>query len=105
MNRRHVLGLVLGSLGAGCAHEPADRLRPGRPETRTVTFRWQADAKVLGYRLYTGRASGDYNFAIDLGHVTEVTCAITAGGPRFFAVTALTEQGESDFSAERTYTR
>lgn len=108
MNRRRLLGVILGSLGVGCARDRDQAkilMRPGRPETRTVTFQWTADPKVRGYRLYTGRASRDYDFAIDLGNVTEVTCAITETGPRFFAVTALTEYGESEFSAERMYRR
>jgi hypothetical protein len=116
MNRRRWVGLALGCLSLGCVRgsqgppvaSPAQpQTRAGRLEARTITFRWQPhpDATVIGYRLHTGRASRQYDFAIDLGRVTTVTCAIAGDGPWFFALTALTAHGESAWSPEARYTR
>jgi hypothetical protein len=116
MNRRRWLGLALGGLSVGCARPtPPPKLpalfgrlegRIGRPHTRTVTLEWQkpTDKAVVGFRLYTGRASRDYDFAVDLGLVTTTTCVISRKGEWFFALTTLTENWESEFSPESRYT-
>lgn len=111
MTRRRLLGLALGSLSVGCTHAsrsrgtPLEPVRPGRPQARPITLRWQAptDPRVTAFRLYTGRASGVYTFSVDLGNVTSTTCAVAGKGAWFFAVTALTESWESGFSPEARY--
>jgi hypothetical protein len=80
--------------------------RIGHPHTRTVTFEWPKppDPKVVGFRLYTGRASREYDFAVDLGLITTTTCVLSRKGDWYFALTSLSDNWESEFSPEVRHT-
>ena len=72
-----------------------------------VTLAWDAveDARVAGYQLYYGAASGQYSIHVDVGHVTSASLSGLDQHPVYYlAVTAYDTSGqESGFSNEVTY--
>jgi VCBS repeat-containing protein len=73
-----------------------------------VTLGWNAStsAAVVGYILYHGDSSRDYNVHVDVENSTTYTFQdLLEGSTYFFAVTAYDTYGnESDYSAEVVYT-
>jgi hypothetical protein len=67
-----------------------------------VGLGWTAspDAEVIGYRIYSGPASGHYTAGVDVGNVTEWR-AVKPQGATWYAVTAYDAGGaESIYSNE-----
>ena len=77
-------------------------------EALDVTLSWNAssDPQVVGYRLYWGAASHNYNNMIDGGNIaTASVINLVAGTTYYFAVTDYDASGiESAFSDEVVYT-
>ncbi len=73
----------------------------------SVTLAWDPNTEpdIVGYSLYYGKASGIYEFVIDVGNQT--TCNISDledAETYYFVVTAYNISGfESDFSSELRY--
>jgi hypothetical protein len=69
-----------------------------------LTLAWEPNTEedLAGYKVSYGTRSGDYDFTIDLGKVTQYTLTGLAPGTQYyFALTAYdTSLNESDFSAE-----
>lgn len=64
---------------------------------------WDANKEIdlAGYRVYAGKASGDYGLIQDVGRVNKFALTFRDGEGRFFAVTAYDRSGnESPFSEE-----
>lgn len=76
------------------------------PGTLTLAWDPSSDPTVVGYRLYQGTASQQYNTMADLGsNLTAVVFNLVAGTTYYFAVTAYDSAGlESAFSGEISYT-
>ena len=95
--------LALGAwIAAGCAGRTTST--PGK----TITVRWDRNPSpgLTGYRLYVGRASQRYDFAIDLEpHATGARYTLYHRGDWFFALTTQRGETESAFSPEVHYTR
>ena len=74
----------------------------------SVTLAWSASpvASVIGYRLYQGQASQNYNTVTDAGGMTNLTITgLVPGRTYYFSVTAYEADGiESAFSTEISYT-
>jgi hypothetical protein len=73
----------------------------------TVTLSWSAstDSSVVGYRVYCGSASRDYDTIIDVGNVVSVILILPGYSEDFYiAATAYNNLDmESDYSAEVLY--
>ena len=73
-----------------------------------VTVQWDpsVDPEVVGYKVYYGTSSRQYQYAVDVGGTT--TCTLSSlqeGVPYYIAATAYdAARAESDFSAEIFYT-
>jgi len=68
-----------------------------------ITLAWDKNAEenVVGYNVYYGTYSGNYDFVLDVGNVTSVTLAdLSEGFTYYFAVTAY---DDSNPSLESTY--
>ena len=68
-----------------------------------VSLAWNPSASedVVGYKIYTGNSSGNYNDTITIGNQTSYTVTDLSDGTYFFAVTAFDAAGnESGFSNE-----
>ena len=63
---------------------------------------WQTDRRVTGYKLYYGKATGDYSFySVDVGNVNQFALTnIVLADPIYFAVTAYSVDEESGYSTE-----
>jgi hypothetical protein len=72
-----------------------------------VTLAWNPNAEedLAGYRIYYGTASGDYDYALELGNQTEYTVTdLVEGLLYYFSATAYDLSGnESDYSNEIAY--
>lgn len=72
-------------------------------EKALLTWDPSLDPDVVGYKIYHGTASGQYDFdsAIDVGNSTSYTVSMVEPGVRYFAVTAYKAfDNESAFSNE-----
>jgi fibronectin type 3 domain-containing protein len=68
-----------------------------------VSLAWDASvsAGVVGYKIYYGPSSGNYNNSAEIGNQTSYTVADLTAGSYFFAVTARDSAGnESGYSNE-----
>jgi fibronectin type 3 domain-containing protein len=68
-----------------------------------VTWNANTEEDLAGYRLYVGKASGQYGEPVDVGNVTEYVMEITPqhGATYYFALTAYDTSGnESGYSDE-----
>ncbi len=73
----------------------------------SVTLAWDTSTNptVVGYHLYWGAASRTYTNYVTVTGTNAVTIKpLVRGAPNFFAVTALANSLESDFSNEVSYT-
>lgn len=71
-----------------------------------VTLAWDpnSESSVIGYTLYYGTASGVYTDSRDVGDETQYTLSgLTEDTTYYFAVTAYTDEDESDYSNEISY--
>ena len=96
---RKVLGAVLVGgvvLVAGCGGDGDSGV--------TASLAWDASVSdsVIGYRVYVGTTSGNYNTSIDVGATTNYTVkGLAKGSTYYFAVTAVgAADAESPFSNE-----
>jgi len=83
---------------------PAAVEAPVAPPVQVVSrieFKWNrsTDARVTGYRLYAGPASGEYAAFTDVGNVDTATVT-NAPLPSYVTVTALANGGESAYGNE-----
>lgn len=70
-----------------------------------VSMAWDSTNEAMGYKLYYGFESRNYQFVVDIGLSTQCTISdLDLGQIYYFAVTAYNEHGESDFSWELEYT-
>ena len=78
------------------------------PARQSVKLAWDAcsDPEVVGYRLYYGKASGEYTQSVTVSNVTFATiCDLTEGLTYYFVVRAFNAAGlESDPSNETSDT-
>ncbi len=90
----HILAALLFLLALFPAHLPASSL--------TLAWNPNAEPDLAGYNIYYGIQSGDYDFVIDAGNVTQYTMTGLESAVRYyFALTAYdTSLNESDFSPE-----
>ena len=69
-------------------------------------FSWDAvaDARVIGYKVHWGTASGTYDHVADVGNVTEIILSGFVDGTTYYAAgTSYSMDEESDFSPEITF--
>ena len=75
---------------------------------RAATLLWDnnpAGDMVVGYRVYSGAASGIYTSVLDVGDSTSAFIPVSETAPTYFAITAYNADGlESGFSSEVVYT-
>ncbi|HTL61990.1 MAG TPA: fibronectin type III domain-containing protein [Nitrospira sp.] len=92
-----VLGFYLGlpACGSEDHQESADSV------SKTVSWTAEPDPSVLGYKLYWGTISHQYDSHADVGrNDTYTVSGLRRGTTYFFAVSAYGVGGESDLSAE-----
>ena len=78
----------------------------------TITFSWLPNSESIlkGYKLYYGTGSRNYQHTIDVGMGTTVdgrvryTLQNPPSGKNYYAVTAYSDDLESDYSTEIEYT-
>lgn len=71
----------------------------------TVILSWDANPEpdIGGYKVYYGTSSGDYDYVIDVGDVTNYELDLSPG-ERYFAITAYdTARNESGYSEEISF--
>ncbi|MGA7879025.1 MAG: PKD domain-containing protein [Desulfoferrobacter sp.] len=72
-----------------------------------MTLSWDpnSDENVAGYKLYYGKSSGNYQYSVDVGNVTNYSISNLPDGERYyFAATAHDfSSNESNFSEEVSY--
>lgn len=93
----------MGLPACGSDGAPGDMGTAIAPQGATATLMWDAlpDATVLGYRVYWGISSHNYQGRADVGPTTSYTLSnLESGRTYFFAVTAYNSGGESPFSPE-----
>ncbi len=86
---------------------PLVELRPGdNPWEVRLAWSGSADSRVTNYRVFWGTRSRTYTTALDVGNVTTAAVsALAAGTTYYFAVVALTADGQaSAWSNEVSYT-
>jgi hypothetical protein len=66
----------------------------------TINLAWEASQGATSYRVYYGRSSGHYQTVLDVGPAITVSVGGLSGGHYYFAVTAINDAGESDYSNE-----
>ena len=96
-----VLALVLGVCLAlpGCGSD--DNPSTGTGASKTLSWTAVPDPSVVGYKLYWGTMSHQYESNADVGPTPSYTVTgLQAGKVYFFAVSAYNEGGESALSAE-----
>jgi hypothetical protein len=81
-------------------------LIPSITDAAQLTVAWEKNPEpgVAGYKIYYGTSSGEYDYSVDVGNQT--ICTISGIEPDrtyYFAATAYNEIGESNFSAEKSY--
>lgn len=93
-------GFVVACILAGISNSPAVTL----PPQTSITLSWDPSASdgVVGYRLYWGTSSGNYQKIVDAGLAKQVPISgLQVGTTYYFAATAYDASGlESDFSDE-----
>src|SRR4030042_7052614 len=76
-------------------------------DAASVTLTWDPNSEpdIAGYKLYYGKTSGSYEFAIDVGNQTSYSISdLEDGKTYYFIVRAYNVFGkESDFSGELRY--
>jgi hypothetical protein len=74
--------------------------------SRCVTFAWDYEEGVLGYKLHYGTKSGKYNRTLDLGLREEYTVkGLKKGETYYFSLTSYFSDGQqSDYSDEIVHT-
>jgi subtilisin family serine protease len=98
-------------LALGPPDPPANVTAQAQPQCDTVLLSWTASATAAGYRIHYNENSpgppfdpcqpGDPNSNSDVGNVTQVTISgLTPLSNYFFAVTAYSPLGQSDFSLQ-----
>ena len=77
----------------------------GKAGATQVTLTWTAETGVAGYKIYSGLASGAYQWVVNVGNATSYTTGdLTAGYTYYFAATAYDSSGlETDYSGEVSY--
>lgn len=71
--------------------------------TQSLTLAWNPSSgpNVLGYKIYYGTASHDYDTAVSVGNVTNATVGgLVEGGTYFFAVTAYDISNQESFFSD-----
>lgn len=97
--RAVLLGIYLGLFSVGCGSDDESTLGASK------TLSWTAvpDSAILGYKVYWGKESGQYESNADAGLNPKYTVnGLTPGRTYFFAVSAYNSGGESALSAEVT---
>jgi fibronectin type III domain protein len=96
---RWILGIHLGL--AGCGSD--ENISGVEPAGATKTLSWTAvpDSSVLGYKVYWGTTSHQYDSHADVGSAASYTLSgLTSGTTYYFAVSAYRVGGESALSTE-----
>jgi hypothetical protein len=70
-----------------------------------ATLAWDVSKGAAGYKIYSGTASSNYTWVVDVGNATTYTTAsLTSGYTYYFAATAYDASGdESDYYDEISY--
>lgn len=102
------LTIILGgTLSLGLLFNPAAAFSANIPTAQGVTLVWSPslDAKVTGYNIYYGTASGTYTNMTNVGNVTNATISgLVIGATYYFAATSYYADGsQSGFSTESSY--
>ena len=95
-----ILGFYLGLAACGSEDE---MLTEGGATGATKTLSWTAvpEPSVLGYKLYWGTSSHEYDSHVDVGPQASYTLnGLRSGVTYYFAVSAYNVGGESALSAE-----
>ena len=88
-----VLGFCLGLPACGSNDKPG--------ASKTVSWTAVPDSSVLGYKLYWGTVSHQYDSTVDVGSTVSYTVSgLRQGTTYFFAVSAYNAGGEGALSAE-----
>ena len=91
---RCVLGFYLALVSCGSDDAPAGA-------SKTLSWTAVAEPSVLGYKLYYGTMSRQYDSHVDVGpDVSYTVNGLTPGTTYFFAVSAYNSGGESGLSQE-----
>ncbi len=77
----------------------------GQANAAQVTLAWDESNEAAGYKIYSGTASNNYTWVVDVGNTTSYTTTnLTDGYTYYFAATAYdATQLESDYSDEISY--
>jgi hypothetical protein len=96
---RWILGIYLAL--AGCGSD--EKISGAEPAGATKTLSWTAvpDSSVLGYKVYWGTTSHQYDSHADVGSAVSYTLSgLKPGTTYYFAVSAYSLGGESPLSTE-----
>jgi hypothetical protein len=96
-----MLPLVLGGYLAlsGCGSDDSGRTETGA--SKALSWTAVPDSSVLGYKLYWGTMSHQYESVVDVGFNPSYTLSgLRPGTTYFFAVSAYNSGGESALSGE-----
>jgi hypothetical protein len=96
---RWILGVFLGL--AGCGSD--ENISGGDPAGATKTLSWTAvpEPSVMGYKVYWGTMSHEYDSHVDIGSAVSYTLSgLKPGTTYYFAVSAYSLGGESALSTE-----
>ena len=98
--RAVLLGIYLGWFLVGCG---SDDESTGLGAAKTLSWTAVPDSSVLGYKVYWGTESHNYESSADAGPDPSYTVnGLNPGATYFFAVSAYSAEGESALSAEVT---
>ncbi|MDZ7344185.1 MAG: fibronectin type III domain-containing protein, partial [candidate division KSB1 bacterium] len=104
LHRNLVVRIASWFMGCLCLLASLESLQPTLLFAGALKVSWTANTEpdLAGYKIYYGRATGDYNTSIDIGNVTQYTVnQLNEGVTYFFVVTAYDLAGnESAFSKE-----
>ena len=94
-----VLGLYLGLAACGSDDMPAGEEAIGA--SKTLSWTEVPESSILGYKLYWGTMSRQYDSHADVGPSISYTLSgLRSGTTYYFAVSAYNAGGESPLSAE-----
>jgi fibronectin type III domain protein len=89
-----VLGFYLALVSCGSDDAPAGA-------SKTLSWTAVPEPSVVGYKLYYGTSSGQYDSQVDVGpDVSYTVNGLTPGTTYYFAVSAYNSGGESALSSE-----